>query len=36
MVDRIVPDNLGYRSGFEHLPPVRGIENHMRMDLPGK
>ena len=35
MGDRIVPYNLGYRSSFEHLPSVRGIESHMRMDLSG-
>ena len=36
MRDYIVPFNLGYRSGFEHLPSVREVESHMGMDLSGK
>lgn len=36
MRDYIVPFNLGYRSGVEHLPPVGDVESHMRMDLSYK
>ncbi len=32
----IAPYNLGYGSGFKHLPSVREDENHMRMELSGK
>jgi len=32
----ISPYNLGYGSGFEHLPSVRGVESDMRMDLSGR
>ena len=36
MVDRIVPDNLGYRSGLEPLSSVWRIEGHMRVGLTGE